>query len=117
MDVLKPVNPVEHTGVSVHVEHALKVVFVQVLQTADVEIEQLVGVAKVLVCHLVKIVDAQEQRSPFFVPIPLHHLEEGVVLDWVDHPDDSLVLCRPKNHFHLNTCVLMGTKVGSLPLY
>ena len=48
MNVLRPVHPEEHTGVSVHVEHALKVVFVQVLQTADVEIEQLVRVAKVV---------------------------------------------------------------------
>ena len=101
MDVLKPVHSEEHTGVSVHVEHALKVVFVQVLQTTDIELKQLVRAAEVLVCHLVKIVDAHKQRSPLFVPIHPHLLKQGVVLDWLDHPEDPLVLCRPKDHFHL----------------
>ena len=101
MDVLRPVHPIEHAGVSVHVEHALKVVFVQVLQTTDIELKQLVRAAEVLVCHLVKIVDAHKQRSPLFVPIHHHLLKQGVVLDWLDHPEDPLVLCRPKDHFHL----------------
>ena len=117
MDVLRPVHPEEHSGVGVHVERALKVIFVQVLETADVEVQQLVRVAQVLVCHLIKVMESHKQRSPLFVPILLVLLKQRVVLDWVNQPDDSLVLCRPKNHFHLYTYVLMRTNVASLPLY
>ena len=106
MDVLRPVHPEEHSRVGVHVERALKVIFVQVLETADVEVQQLVRVAQVLVCHLIKVMESHKQRSPLFVPILLVLLKQRVVLDWVNQPDDPLVLCRPKDNFHLNTCVL-----------
>ena len=97
------VSAMQESGISVHIQEAIEVFCIVVLDTPDVEVKQLVTLCNVLCSQLVEVDNAEQASRPNCVPVLSDLLVDGGIEEVRDHVKNPLVLVRPNDEF--NFCV------------